>query len=113
MACPSRKACWPGALLFPGMAGSDNIALLRKAFPDAPYLFLYREPQAVLASHQRQRGPQMIPSMLHPALLPLPTHQLAPGDHAGYAGVLLSSPFAAAQPRANCSLLTTINCRTW
>ncbi|MGX9734087.1 hypothetical protein ACWYXO_26175 [Janthinobacterium aestuarii] len=86
-----------------------NLALLRQTFPDTPCLFLYREPQAVLASHQRQRGPQMIPGMLHPALLPLPAHQLAPGDHDGYAGVVLSSLFAAAQPPAAAGQLQLIN----
>ncbi|KAB0326129.1 hypothetical protein O3297_13390 [Janthinobacterium sp. SUN128] len=86
-----------------------NLALLRQAFPDTPCLFLYREPQAVLASHQRQRGPQMIPGMLHPALLPLPAHQLAPGDHDGYAGVVLSSLFKAAQPHAAAGQLQLIN----
>lgn len=86
-----------------------NLALLRQAFPDTPCLFLYREPQAVLASHQRQRGPQMIPGMLHPALLPLPVHQLAPGDHDGYAGVVLSSLLAAARPHAAAGQLQLIN----
>ena len=86
-----------------------NLTLLRQAFPDTPCLFLYREPQAVLASHQHQRGPQMIPGMLHPALLPLSAHQLAPGDHDGYASVVLSSLFMAAQPHAAAGQLQLIN----
>lgn len=44
-----------------------HLSLLRAAFPDTPCFFLYRDPQAVLASHQRQRGPQMVPGMILPA----------------------------------------------
>ncbi|MDN2709090.1 hypothetical protein O0880_06585 [Janthinobacterium sp. SUN118] len=86
-----------------------SLALLRQAFPATPCLFLYREPQAVLASHQRQRGPQMVPGMLHPAQLPLPAHQLAPGDLDGYAGLVLSGLFTAAQPHAAAGQLHLIN----
>ena len=86
-----------------------NLALLRQTFPDTPCLFLYREPQAVLASHQRQRGPQMVPGMLHPAQLPLPAHQLAPGDIDGYAGLVLASLFDAALPHAAAGQLQLIH----
>lgn len=88
-----------------------HLDLLRRAFPATPCLFLYREPHAVLASHQRQRGPQMIPGMLHPALLPLPAHQLAPGDHDGYAGAVLSSLLTAALPHAAAGQLQLMHYR--
>ena len=77
-----------------------SLDLLRQAFPRTPCLFLYREPLAVLTSHQRQRGPQMVPGMLHPAQLPLPAHQLVPGDLDGYTGLVLASLFDAARPPA-------------
>lgn len=86
-----------------------SLDVLRQAFPGTPCLFLYREPQAVLASHQRQRGPQMVPGMLHPALLPLPAHALAPGDLDGYTGLVLSSLFDAAQAHAAAGRLQLIN----
>lgn len=65
------------------------LPLLRAAFPDTPCWFLYREPQAVLASHQRQRGPQMVPGLILPLQLPQllpqqPGPALAPGDLDGY-----------------------------
>lgn len=44
----------------------DHLALLRQAFPATPCWFLYREPLAVLASHRRQRGLQMVPGMVYP-----------------------------------------------
>ena len=86
-----------------------SLDLLRQAFPDTPCLFVYREPLAVLASHQRQRGPQMVPGMLHPAQLPLPAHQLAPGDIDGYTGLVLASLFDAALPHAAAGQLQLIH----
>jgi hypothetical protein len=41
-----------------------SLALIRKAFPSVPMVFLYREPRAVLASHLRQRGVQTVPGLL-------------------------------------------------
>jgi len=43
-----------------------HLPLLRAAFPDTPFCFLYREPAAILASHRRQRGPQMVPNLVLP-----------------------------------------------
>lgn len=43
-----------------------ELPLIREAFPDVPWIFLYREPVEVLVSHERQRGPQMIPGLLDP-----------------------------------------------
>jgi hypothetical protein len=86
-----------------------SLDLLRQAFPGTPCLFVYREPLAVLASHQRQRGPQMVPGMLHPAQLPLPAHQLAPGDIDDYTGLVLASLLNAALPHAAAGQLQLIN----
>lgn len=41
-----------------------DLPLFRAAFPHTPMLFLYREPLQVLASHRRQRGPQMLPGLI-------------------------------------------------
>lgn len=46
-----------------------HLPLLRSIFPDTPCWFLYRDPLAVLASHQRQRGPQMVPGLILPPQL--------------------------------------------
>lgn len=40
------------------------LPLFRAAFPDVPWLFLYREPIEVVASHQRQPGAQTVPGIL-------------------------------------------------
>lgn len=61
-----------------------QLPLLRAAFPSTPFYFLYRESSAVLASHLRQPGPQMVAGMLEYARLGLsPTnfsHGLAWSD---------------------------------
>jgi hypothetical protein len=41
-----------------------ELPLIAEAFPDVPRIFLYRDPLDVLLSHERQRGSQMIPSLL-------------------------------------------------
>lgn len=86
-----------------------SLPLLRQAFPGTPCLFLYRQPQAVLASHQRRRGPQMVPGLIHPALLPLQEQQLAAGDLDAYTALVLDSLFAAAQRHAAAGDLTLVN----
>jgi hypothetical protein len=40
------------------------LPLIRRAFPAVPWVFLYREPRQVLASHLRQRGVQTVPGLL-------------------------------------------------
>lgn len=42
------------------------LPLIESAFPDVPWLFVYREPVEVIVSHGRRRGAQMIPGVLQP-----------------------------------------------
>jgi hypothetical protein len=44
------------------------LPVIQRAFPDVPWIFTYRQPREVMASHGRQRGPQVIPGLLEPAL---------------------------------------------
>ncbi|WP_338846523.1 hypothetical protein V8J88_22600 [Massilia sp. W12] len=52
------------AILKPDCWHLFDFARLQEALPDCPKYFLYRTPEQVLASHMRQRGPQMIPGLL-------------------------------------------------
>jgi hypothetical protein len=47
------------------------LPLLREAFPGTPWVFLYRDPVEVLASHARSPGRHMLPGALHPRALRL------------------------------------------
>jgi len=46
---------------------SRDLPLFRRAFPDTPWVFLYREPVEVMVSQARRRGVQMVPSLVPPA----------------------------------------------
>lgn len=43
--------------------------IIREAFPEVPCFFMYRKPVEILASHRRQRGPQMVPGLIDPEIL--------------------------------------------
>jgi len=81
------------------------LPIFRAAFPDTPCWFLYREPEAVLASHRRQRGPQMVPGMI----ASLAAETLEAGDLDGYCAKVLAGFFEAAL--ANVESLQLINYR--
>jgi hypothetical protein len=53
------------------------LPLIRRAFPDVPWVFLYRDPIEVMTSLARQRPRQMLPGGIDPALLGLPLPQSA------------------------------------
>lgn len=48
-----------------------DIALIQRAFPEVPCVFLYRHPAAVMASQMRMPGSRMIPGALDPAVIGL------------------------------------------
>jgi hypothetical protein len=48
-----------------------SLGTVRRAFPDVPWVFLFREPVQVLASHFRQRGAHMVPGAIDPELFGL------------------------------------------
>jgi hypothetical protein len=41
-----------------------DLPIIRRAFPETPWIFLYRDPVEVLVSQIRQRGSQMVPGVL-------------------------------------------------
>jgi hypothetical protein len=60
--------------------------LLRAAFPEVPFAFLYRDPAPVLMSHLGRRGFHMVPGTLPAHLLgmePGDEHRLGPEDYGG------------------------------
>jgi hypothetical protein len=44
------------------------LPLIRRAFPEVPWVFIYRQPLEVMMSQQTHRGAQMIPGVLEPGL---------------------------------------------
>jgi hypothetical protein len=45
-----------------------DLPLIHEAFPDVPWIFLYRDPIEIMVSQHRQRGTQMIPGIVNPWL---------------------------------------------
>ncbi|MGZ5049637.1 MAG: hypothetical protein ACXWF8_04050 [Methylobacter sp.] len=78
-----------------------SLPLFRKAFPGTPFIFLYRKPNEILFSHQRKRGPQMVPGLVDHAMLDLDSEPLAPGDLDGYCVKVLRHFFASACNQAD------------
>ena len=50
-----------------------QLPLIVRAFPEVPWIFIYRDPVEVMVSHHRQCGAQMMPGVIHPAWLGMET----------------------------------------
>ncbi|MCU1265480.1 MAG: aspartyl/asparaginyl beta-hydroxylase [Acidobacteria bacterium] len=45
-----------------------DLPLIRQAFPEVPWIFIYRDPVEVLVSQMEQRGAHMVPGVINPLL---------------------------------------------
>lgn len=54
-----------------------DLPLIERAFPGVPWIFLYREPVEVMASHLRSRGGQLLPGYLRPAEVDLDAQSMS------------------------------------
>lgn len=54
-----------------------ELPVLRRAFPEAPWVFLYRDPVEVLVSQFRQPGAWTLPGMIEPAVVGMEPWQIA------------------------------------
>jgi len=70
------------------------LPLLRRAFPDVPWVYLFREPVEVLVSHMRMRGYQTVPALMPPGLYALDQASTAAPEHL-CAGILAQFHTAA------------------
>ena len=57
------------------------LPLFRRAFPDVPWVFLYRDPVEVMVSQRKMPGMQMIPGALGPELLGIAPTRERPEDY--------------------------------
>ena len=73
-----------------------NLETLRAAFPDVPWVFLFREPLEVLASHFRHRGAHMVPGALDPGLFGLEWEAIARMAPEEYCARVLAAIYRAA-----------------
>ncbi|AGA92233.1 hypothetical protein Thimo_3577 [Thioflavicoccus mobilis 8321] len=71
-------------------------ALFESIRPGVPWIFLFREPEAILFSHSLRRGRQMVPSMLHPSRLGRNHEEITSMGLDRYCALVLERTFAAA-----------------
>jgi hypothetical protein len=53
-----------------------ELGVVRRAFPDAPWVFVYRDPLEVVVSQLRLRGAHLVPGLLPPALFGIADDEL-------------------------------------
>lgn len=73
-----------------------SLGLVRRAFPDVPWVFLFREPLEVLVSQFRQRGAHMVPGALDPALFGLARDAITRMPPEEYCARVLASIYRSA-----------------
>lgn len=74
----------------------SQLGRLKRLFPRTPRYFLYREPEAVLRSHRRARGSQMVPGMVDSRYFGIDPASVNPADLDGYAERVLAAIFRQA-----------------
>ena len=88
-----------------------HLPLIQRAFPDVPWIFLYREPAQVLASHARQPGAQMAPGLLDPRALGLDEAALVDIPPGGFCARVLAAICQAALQYRNARALFVNYCQ--
>jgi hypothetical protein len=72
------------------------LPVIRRAFPETPWIFLYRDPVEILVSQLLQRGAHIVPGALPPGLFGLEPSDLPATAPEEYCARVLGSIFEAA-----------------
>lgn len=86
-----------------------QLPLIRRAFPDTPCVFVYRDPIEVLVSHLGHRGYHMVPGALPLAWLGLSPREQCSLSPEAYCASVLAGLCRAAIPSARDGYLRLIN----
>ncbi|GLQ30241.1 hypothetical protein [Litoribrevibacter albus] len=70
--------------------------LFKSLYPEVPWIFLYREPEAILFSQFCQRGRQMVPGMINPTRLDRQPSEIDPAKLDDYCALVTEKTFSAA-----------------
>ncbi len=73
-----------------------DLGTVRRAFPGVPWVFLFRRPVQVLASHFRQRGAHMVPGAIDPQLFGLDRESITVMPPEEYCARVLAAIFRSA-----------------
>lgn len=88
-----------------------ELPLIAEAFPDVPWIFLYRDPVEVLVSHHRLRGMQMIPGVIDPRFFGLDPAAVAAMSLDEYGACVLARIAVAALAQARTGHVRLVNFR--
>lgn len=69
--------------------------IFRRLYPNTPFILLYRSPEEVYYSHQKQRGIQAVPGMIDPTIFGLSEDEMNGINIDFYLGKVLESYFEA------------------
>jgi hypothetical protein len=86
-----------------------DLALVQRAFPQVPCVFLYREPAALIASQLRMPGIHTLPGMLDLTSIGLDLPRVLRLDRDEYTGRILAAIFAAALAHAAAGRVSLMN----
>jgi hypothetical protein len=67
--------------------------LIRKAFPETPFIFSYRKPDEVVKSHGKLPGLQAVPGLLQPTIFGIILNDELLVNHQKYTAILLEKYF--------------------
>ncbi len=73
-----------------------ELPLIRRAFPNVPWIFIYRDPVETLRSQLDHRGPHMIPGLIDASLFGMDDHEIYGMEPEEYGARVLASICQAA-----------------
>jgi hypothetical protein len=85
------------------------LTLIQKAFPETPCFLLYRQPDKVFASHQKQPGVQMVAGLVDTSALPMDSSSIPIADLNSYQLEILQGLFVSALEHGRKGRLKLIN----
>lgn len=86
-----------------------DLALIQRAFPHVPSVFLYREPAPVVASQLRMPGLHTVPGMVDPSLVGMDLEAVLQLDRNEYIGRMLAAVYAAGVAAARSGRVVLMN----
>ncbi len=86
-----------------------QLPLIARAYPNVPFVFLYRDPAAVVSSQLRMAGLHMVPGMLDPSFAGLDLVNAFQLGREEYICRMLGSLYAAAADHASSGRVALIN----
>ena len=67
----------------------------RKLYPTIPFIFLYRNPEEVIRSHQKHRGMHAVPGLIEPAIFGIDQSTINYNDLDDYITIVLETYFSS------------------